>query len=169
MKNIVASNPELEVIWYLRIANYAIDIIVVLALLFISGIVASLLTYAGIYGPSDFFSEMGDGMSRLVGVVYLFLYYSIMEITTQRTVGKYITGTMVINEEGLKPEPRSILGRSLCRAFSLEALSFLRAYPRGWHDTASGTYVVNANKLKEITRLKNAIDEIGTAVGQPLY
>lgn len=164
MKNTVAANADLEVKWFIRLANYAIDVIIVLFLMFLSGIVASLLTYAGIYGPSDFFNEMSNGMDRLITAIYLFLYYSIMEITTQRSIGKYITGTIVITEDGSKPEPRSILGRSLCRLFWIEALSFISAFPRGWHDSASGTYVVNAKKYNEATRLKNMLSEIGTPV-----
>ncbi|WP_162927107.1 RDD family protein [Flavobacterium psychrotrophum] len=112
------------------------------------------------------FNEMGDGMDRLITAIYMFLYYSIMEITTQRTVGKYITGTMVITEDGAKAEPRSILGRSLCRLFWLEALSFIRDFPRGWHDSASGTYVVNAKKYNEAVRLKDMLNEIGTPVAE---
>ena len=164
MRNTVAANPDLLVKWPIRLANYAIDVVVILILMFISGIIASLLTYAGIYGPSEFFNEMGKGMDRLITAIYMFLYYSIMEITTQRTIGKYITGTMVITEDGSKAEPRSILGRSLCRLFWIEALSFISAFPRGWHDSASGTYVVNAKKYKEATRLKDMLSEIGTPV-----
>ncbi|WP_162927108.1 hypothetical protein [Flavobacterium psychrotrophum] len=54
MKNTVATKPDIEVKWFIRLANYAIDVVAVLVLMFLSGVVASLLTYAGIYGPSDF-------------------------------------------------------------------------------------------------------------------
>ena len=163
MKNIVAANQGLEVIWYLRLTNALIDFVVIMAILFIIIIFCSLLTYAGIYGPSEWFQTMSEGGYRLLGIASLYLYYSIMEITTQRTVAKFITGTMVIAEDGSKPEPRSILGRSLCRIFWIEAFSFIRAFPRGWHDSASGTYVVHTKKYKEIIELKDALDEIGVA------
>ena len=51
MENIVVTNPELEVIWYLRLANSAIDFVIILMLIFFTAIIAALLTHIGIYAP----------------------------------------------------------------------------------------------------------------------
>ena len=161
MESIVVINPGLEVIWYLRLANSAIDFVIILMLVFFTAIIAALLTHIGIYAPNEWFATMNSGGERLLGAGSIFLYYAVMEATTQRTIGKYITGTMVIDESGYKPSIKSILGRSLCRIFTIEVLSFFKMFPRGWHDSASGTYVVNAKKYRDALRVKEAFNEIG--------
>lgn len=82
---------------------------------------------------------------QVVNVLVAVVYYGLFESLTQRTVGKFITNTKVVNRMGGKPDEGSILLRSLCRQIPLEALSFLGPYGIGWHDTFSKTLVVNAN------------------------
>ena len=161
MRNIIEENPEVKVMWYLRLANTVIDFIAIMAFLIVLGLFAGLLTHFDIYGPAEWIGGMSDLGYRLLFTVTFFLYYSLMEGLTQRTLGKLITGTMVVTEDGSKPQLKSILGRSLCRIFSIEAFSFLAEYPRGWHDSASGTYVVKVKKLKEIIALEKDFGQIG--------
>ncbi|RDI06773.1 RDD family protein [Flavobacterium sp. AG291] len=162
-KSFVVDN-DLSVDWYIRLANVLIDIVAIYILAFVLFIFIYILAGLGLDGLGLWLEGLSDRDFNLLGVGLMMAYYMIMEITTQRTVGKLITGTIVISEDGSKPEAKSIIGRSLCRIFTIEALSFLRAYPRGWHDSASGTYVVKVKKYKEIMdvlNVKDSIDHIG--------
>jgi serine/threonine protein kinase len=76
--------------------------------------------------------------------ISFFLYFSIVEFLTGRTLAKLITKTKVINENGVKPSFRSILIRTLCRLIPFEPFSFLGSKSTGWHDKLSKTLVVDA-------------------------
>lgn len=117
-----------------RFANYIIDRIVLLILIFICGVL-----YAIAFPESG---EMSTLTSYLIGYSVLILYYTILESTTGKTVGKMITGTKVLNDDNTKPSTGTILKRSFCRIIPFEAFSFLGGN-NGWHDTLTYTQVVN--------------------------
>jgi uncharacterized RDD family membrane protein YckC len=83
---------------------------------------------------------------QLVNALVTVVYYGLFESLTQRTAGKFITNTRVVNRLGQKPDEGSILLRSLCRQIPFEALSFLGRFGIGWHDTFSKTLVVDNYK-----------------------
>ena len=70
-----------------------------------------------------------------------FFYYFIFETTTQRTIGKYLTKTVVVNQNGTKPKIRTILKRTIFRTIPIEYLSFLHS-KEGHHDFLSETKVI---------------------------
>ena len=82
----------------------------------------------------------------VIGICNVLLYFAVLEATTGRTIGKFITGTRVVSEKGGKPSFKQILGRTFCRLIPFEALSFLgnKGFPIGWHDSIPGTRVVKA-------------------------
>lgn len=80
----------------------------------------------------------------LLSVTFL-IYYFAMEVNFQRTVGKFVTKTKVINEMGEKPTPIQILFRTLCRIIPLDQFSFLVAR-KGFHDYLSNTMVVDESE-----------------------
>lgn len=151
---------DVQVTGWLRFANFVIDTIAFYAIIFIVVFCSGILSALGIDGPAAFFANLSDTGYKILGVVVMVVYYFVFEVTTQRTLGKYITGTMVVDSNGEKPSVQSILNRSACRIFGIEALSFL-GNRRGWHDSATDTYVVKAKKWKELTELKRSFDEIG--------
>ena len=77
-----------------------------------------------------------------LGLISLLLYYIVMEASTGRTVGKMVTGTKVVDEEGRTPTFGQVIGRTFARMIPFEALTFLGSETRGWHDSMSNTYVV---------------------------
>jgi uncharacterized RDD family membrane protein YckC len=77
-----------------------------------------------------------------------------------RTVGKFITQTIVVDEHGEKPHHETILIRSLCRLIPFNPFSVL-FLGRGWHDSISKTYVVNKKALDEKKRLFDALEQNG--------
>jgi uncharacterized RDD family membrane protein YckC len=78
-----------------------------------------------------------------------------------RSFGKLITGTVVVNKNGLRPTFESILIRTFCRLIPFDGLSFLGKSGRIWHDSLSKTYVVNRKALKEEMKLFSDLDLIG--------
>jgi uncharacterized RDD family membrane protein YckC len=67
----------------------------------------------------------------------------------------------VVKKDGSKPDIKTFLIRTLCRFIPLEPFSFLGAFPRGWHDTLSETYVVKRKRLAKSRRFFNNPEEFG--------
>ncbi len=89
------------------------------------------------------------------GLIIIFGYELIMESIWQRTLGKFVTGTKVVDIHGKKPSFLKVLGRSAARWIPFEQFSFLVSkHPMGWHDLLSKTLVVDSDisdeKLKTI-------------------
>lgn len=123
-----------------RFFNAVIDGFAILFMALVIGIVG------GIIG-GDAFVDLMDKIPNLVFGMFLhLLYYLPFEATTGRTIGKYITGTKVVDADGLKPSVGQIVGRTFARFIPFEIFSFLGTYPRGWHDKLSGTYVVRVDQ-----------------------
>lgn len=121
----------------------------------IDGIVASILysILGRILVPDASNYEDPDAMmaalpmSMAVNLLVYFAYYVGMEASTGKTVGKYITGTQVLTEDGEKPSGGTIFIRTLCRIIPFEPFSLLFSnYARGWHDNLSKTRVVKTRK-----------------------
>jgi uncharacterized RDD family membrane protein YckC len=82
----------------------------------------------------------------LIGFLFSFAYFVILEAATGRTLGKLLTGTKVVDLSGGQPSVGQVLGRSLCRYIPFEAFSFFfgdSSHPIGWHDSIPKTRVVN--------------------------
>ena len=83
------------------------------------------------------------------------------ESLSGRTLGKLITGTIVVNENGKKPDFGTVFKRSLCRLIPFNAISFLFNPGLGWHDSISDTYVVNKKSLEESLKMFHDFQLIG--------
>jgi uncharacterized RDD family membrane protein YckC len=115
-----------------RIINYLFDPLGIGLFTFAIGTVLSAL------GLEALLME-ANGM--LMGFLIVMTYYCVLEGLTSRTLGKFITGTYVVTDEGLKPGFATILGRTLCRFIPFEAFTFLFSSV-GFHDRLSHTRVV---------------------------
>jgi uncharacterized RDD family membrane protein YckC len=62
---------------------------------------------------------------KLLDTMWALIYYVAQEALWSRTLGKLITGTKVVNEDGSKLTFGRALGRTLCRLIPFEPLSFL--------------------------------------------
>lgn len=125
----------------IRFANFIIDRIVSYIIAMLLGVVIAVVNMELLESISDF----EDTMITLA--IYL-IYYMVMEYQFQTTVGKLITGTVVVDLEGNKPTLKAIVGRSFSRIVPFEAFSFLGSEASGWHDTWSKTRVVKKSSLK---------------------
>ena len=132
-----------------RFLNLLMDYIAQLFLFIIAFSIVSVIAETN--GNKDFmvnFIKNDIAQYTFVTCIALF-YYNFFEIFFARTVGKFITQTIVVDENGEKPNHETILVRTLCRLIPFEILSFLGMPARGWHDRISKTYVVNKNLLEE--------------------
>ena len=79
-----------------------------------------------------------------VGLSVQALYYTVFEAIFGITLGKLVTGTRVVAADGSLASGAQIFGRSLCRFIPFEAFSFFggAGRPVGWHDSISGTRVI---------------------------
>lgn len=77
---------------------------------------------------------------QVIGIAVLLGYYLFFEGIWQRTPGKFILGTVVVNGHGEKPSFGQVAGRTLCRFIPFEPFSFFGR--EGWHDSISKTKVV---------------------------
>lgn len=100
----------------LRFANLVIDQLVMFAGAFLFGLFTFVL------GGEEAFEQFPD---FVLGSVVAMAYYTLLEATTARSLGKLITGTKVVNKDGGTPSFGQILGRSACRLIPFEPFSFL--------------------------------------------
>jgi len=133
MTNAVASKG-------LRFANYVIDMVVYLVLLFALVFFLGLIGGLGLLGSSLWLN--------LIALFMNFTYYTAMESATGQTIGKMITGTIVVDANGDRPSTSTIMLRSLCRFIPFEAVSFL-GEGTGWHDHLTKTMVVRKKYFTE--------------------
>ena len=86
-----------------------------------------------------------DDFQMLVGYLIFFAsyiaYYVFMETKYQKTIGKFITKTKVVNKNGTKPEVGDILRRTFCRLIPFDRISFLFT-SNGFHDRLSDTTII---------------------------
>lgn len=132
-----------------RFLNLLMDYIGQLFLFLIAFVIVTAIAEAN--GNKDFmvnFVKNDIAQYTFATCVALF-YYNVFEIFSARTLGKLITQTIVVDENGEKPNLEIILVRTLCRLIPFEILSFIGMPARGWHDSISKTFVVNKNLLEE--------------------
>lgn len=147
-----------------RFANFIIDYIGQLIIGGAIGIAMAIISeITGDYEYVAWIDTMGTLGEYALGIVILIVYYMFFETITGRTLGKYITNTKVLTEDGQKPEADKILYRTLSRMIPFEAFSFLGDEGRGWHDSIAKTVVVDVKKYNEIVELQNSLSEIGNA------
>ena len=126
-----------------RLVNYLIDLVCVYLFSFIFGVMLGFILV--ILAPStlSFFEEDHKMVNYAFAFVVSMMYYTFLEFTTGRTIGKFITKTKVVKENGDIPGFGTLLLRSLCRLIPFEAFSFLGTDHSGWHDKLSKTKVIS--------------------------
>jgi uncharacterized RDD family membrane protein YckC len=145
-----------------RFLNYILDLAAFVLILILIGFVLGIfIGLFGMTGISVWISSMGDLGWNCVIIVISIVYYTLMEGFFGRSLGKFITGTIVVDENGEKPDFGTIFKRSLCRLIPFDAFSFLGSSGRGWHDSISDTYVVNKKALDEEVRMFHEFKLIG--------
>ncbi|MCK5098162.1 MAG: RDD family protein [Desulfobacteraceae bacterium] len=119
-----------------RLGNYLIDGLCILLLF------ALLLFNSTLIGLENIIERIGSG---LFGHIFILIYFFFQEAFSGRTIGKLITGTKAVNEDGSKLTFVKALGRTLCRFIPFEFVSFIDTpyRPKGWHDRIPKTKVIS--------------------------
>ena len=97
----------------------------------------------------DWYDALGLWQRYLVDAVGVVAYYTFLEGLFGLSIGKLMTGTRVVHEDGRAPTMAQALARSLCRYIPFEALSLAFSEDgraRGWHDSIARTYVVRRRR-----------------------
>lgn len=121
-----------------RFFNFLIDYAAVNVFVFIA-------TIAAVAVGGQAAMEVVEANAFAIGVVSLSGYYLVLEASFDRTIGKLVTGTRVVNEQGARPSFLQVAGRTLCRFIPFEMLSiFFGTELRCWHDSLPKTYVIRS-------------------------
>lgn len=117
-----------------RLANYIIDIIVYYILILIitvpTGIAVAMIGDASMLG-----------VYYLIVFAVLFAYYTFLEGSKGKTIGKMITKTKVVTTNGEPMTYSKAFMRTLCRIVPFEFISAFMG-PQMWHDKWVDTMVV---------------------------
>jgi uncharacterized RDD family membrane protein YckC len=100
-------------------------------------------------------------LDYLITFLAIFAYFMILESLVSRTIGKALTKTIVVLENGEKPTPKDIAIRTISRFVPFDPFSFLGDPSRGWHDSWSNTYVVREDILQEYKILHQRFLDLG--------
>lgn len=146
-----------------RLANYFIDYVIKTLLGGLVGLAIGFTAYFGENIILEWVRNMNSIEEFIFGCIISLIYYNLSEIFLSRTVGKFITKTIVVMEDGSKPDYKTIMVRTICRLIPFNAFSFLGTPSRGWHDSLSKTYVVQKELFEETRELFYSLDEIGRA------
>ncbi|MDO5969256.1 RDD family protein [Flavivirga aquimarina] len=155
-EDILASNN-------MRFVNYLIDLVpqygIVYGVIYLFFYIGE---FTGNYVLNNFLTELSTIQDYIFTYTIMLGYYFFMESFANKTLGKYVTKTVVVLHNGDKPSYLDILKRSFCRLIPFDGLSFLGAKGKGWHDALSKTYVVDINKFEAKKKLQGELDQIGT-------
>ncbi|MEO5891358.1 MAG: RDD family protein [Ferruginibacter sp.] len=132
-----------------RFLNFLIDnILMRFGLSFLTGMVIGMALAA--ISPEFLNDAVAQGNTGgyffillLIGYLNYIVYYTLCEkLFKGYTLGKLITGTRAIREDGTELSFKDSLLRSLCRLVPFEALSGFGGHP--WHDKWTKTMVIKS-------------------------
>ncbi|MEC5142875.1 RDD family protein [Chitinophaga sp. 212800010-3] len=125
-----------------RLANYFIDLFIfyIIAILFFA-VLAIVNPGSRVF--SDNPSQGEQYLLRLISMVFYGIIMGIIEgLFKGRTLGKLITGTKAVNEDGTSIDFMTGFKRGLSRMVPFEAFSALGSPCYPWHDKWTNTQVV---------------------------
>lgn len=148
----------------LRFINFLIDYfftyLLVILLYAVMMVIYSFVSGIDYLIVADKVSNINSFLDRLVTAFFYALFMYLTEtISKGRSLGKLITGTMVVKENGGLPTGNDFLKRNFSRIVPFDALSFLGSL--GWHDSWSDTRVVKRKSYLEALERENSIEDIG--------
>ncbi len=131
-----------------RLANYLIDLVGFYVFMYFFSYVIIEISWdlaVLLYGEDQGFNLLG----RLVMLLLYGMYMGLVEAVFKgRSLGKLITGTVAVYEDGTRISGQTALLRGLIRAVPFNAFSALGNPAHPWHDKWSKTWVVNYKDIK---------------------
>ncbi|MEO5683834.1 MAG: RDD family protein [Chitinophagaceae bacterium] len=129
-----------------RLANFLIDYLIFLVLMGGVGIVVALISPETL----DTINTGGTGFNiidRLVTMLLYATYMSCLEaITKGRSLGKIITSTRAVNEDGSVITSATAFKRGFSRIVPFEVLSAFGSPCYPWHDKWNHSFVIDLKK-----------------------
>ena len=125
-----------------RVLNYVLDYVGMILLVMVLAVVLALI------GAEDLLNRMESTPDLVLGLVATFIYYVPLEGWLGFTLGKLVTGTVVVTTQGGKPSFGAVIGRTFCRFIPFEAFSIFTRGRVCWHDQIPGTKVVEREVLR---------------------
>ncbi|MCF6131763.1 RDD family protein [Flavobacterium wongokense] len=132
-----------------RFLNWFLDSVMLVLLFLLLITIVTAVAYS--YGKKELPAYLminPIGQFTFITIIRL-IYYIAMETWLGRSVGKFVSQTIVVNENGERVGHEVILIRTLCRLIPFYEFSFFGIPTRGWHDSISKTYVVDKKRLEE--------------------
>lgn len=134
-----------------RLVNFLIDTVLLCNFVFsgvigfVIGLVMAMLGYRSMIIEISSSLWLTWLLNYIVGSIAIVLSYTLIEGASHgRTVGKLITRTQVVREDGSPITLKDAFLRSLCRIVPFEPFSGFTEEP--WHDTWTRTTVVKKRK-----------------------
>lgn len=138
-----------------RFAHYFIDVIIYYLIYYVVLFIAEAVA-GGMVEPLT-----SAIFTFYLTVLFMFLfplYYIFFEGWLQRTPGKFLTKSIVIDIYGNKPDLGTNILRNIIRLVPFEKISCMN--DRGWHDRWSDTFVVTQEEYDKIQELlKQEMDQ----------
>ena len=126
-----------------RLANYIIDLICFYGIIFVSFFAIVFITQDETL--IDWLEGIPALLDRLLSLLLYGIVMSVIEgISGGRSLGKLITGTKAISEDGSEISWGQAFGRGFSRMVPFEPFSALGGNP--WHDRWSNTRVVKIRR-----------------------
>ena len=127
-----------------RFANYIIDIISFYILAVIVGVFIALVSPSYV----DEISKINSFVDRIISMIFMGLYMGTIEaITKGRSLGKLITKTKAVMEDGSKISAATAFARGFSRIVPFEPFSALGgSVPNPWHDRWTKTMVIDLSE-----------------------
>ena len=153
--------PDLHASSGQRVANLFIDTIMVYVILFVINVILGIVL--SLIGGMALVNSIVNSSFLNIVITYgtTLLYFIVFEFFFQKTIGKYLSKTIVVNEYGEKPTLKQIVGRTFSRFIPFDAFSYLDSSVRGWHDTLPNVYVVDEKLFQEKKRNFYDFEELG--------
>jgi len=148
-----------------RFLNFIIDrvffLVIMLVFGFLLGVIANL---TGDYSWVDWLQNIDPLTDALVSILINLLYYFVFELAFGKTIGKFITGTIVISKGSNELNATQVVYRTLSRIIPFEPFSFFGNDPIGWHDSNANTLVVDVKKYNSEIQMRKSFEEIGNVI-----
>ncbi|TDW99707.1 RDD family protein [Dinghuibacter silviterrae] len=141
LENLLEETAAPPVTTGIRFANFIIDYLVYAMILYIIRMIT--IGAQDQVARVDFSFGFQFGLSYLGNLGIYALYYTIMEGTTGRSIGKFCTNTIVVKDTGAKITMKDALLRSLSRIVPFEVFT---GFGTPWHDSWTHTTVVSNKK-----------------------
>lgn len=140
-----------------RTLNFLIDNILILILAYLIALILEL-----VFQFANFKFDRSVSLILLIPTVF-FAYYYFFEFYLQKTIGKFLTNTIVIDEYANRPTRKQIVWRIFYRIPRFRLINFYwkeymegNKFCHGLHDRKTTTWVV---PMEEFQQLKKMLQE----------